>query len=291
VSRAESSITIAPEHPSGARRFSGFVLDRPLVMGILNVTPDSFSDGGSHATPDAAVEHAHRLVREGADIVDVGGESTRPGSEPVDPDVELARVLPVVRALAAAGIVVSIDTRRAMVMRAALAAGARIVNDITALTHDRDSLDVVARSSAGVILMHMQGEPQTMQRAPAYADVVREVRDYLAARVAACRAAGVAPERIAVDPGIGFGKTVEHNLQLLAHLGELRPLGTALVLGASRKGFIGAVSGRGEDASARLPGSLAAALAAVARGADIVRVHDVAATVQALAVWRAVAAR
>jgi dihydropteroate synthase len=257
-------------------------------MGIVNVTPDSFSDGGQHATADAAIAHGRRLIDEGADIVDVGGESTRPGSQPITEQEELARVLPVVRGLAAAGALVSIDTRRAAVMRAALDAGARIVNDVTALTSDCDSLGVVARSSASVVLMHMQGEPQTMQRAPHYDDVVGEVRDYLKGRVAACVAAGIAAERIAVDPGIGFGKTVEHNLLLLANLDKLAGPGVALVLGASRKGFIAALSGRREPANERLAGSLAAALAAVARGADIVRVHDVAATVQALAVWQAV---
>jgi dihydropteroate synthase len=268
--------------------FAGLSLARPLVMGIVNVTPDSFSDGGDFAESDAAIRHGLKLVEEGADIVDVGGESTRPGSAPVSGDEEWRRVGKVVAALARAGALVSIDTRHAETMRRALGDGARIVNDVTALTGDADSLDVVAGSSAGVVLMHMQGDPTTMQKDPHYDDVVADVAAYLAARVAACRAAGIAPERIAVDPGIGFGKTLEHNLQLLANCRRLRQLGAALLIGASRKSLIGKLAGGGAVAKDRLGGSLAAALAAVAQGADIVRVHDVAATRQALAVWRAI---
>ncbi len=269
------------------RRFAGFDLGAPLVMGIVNVTPDSFSDGGEFACADAAISHGLRLRAEGADILDVGGESTRPGSMPVSADEELARIRPVITALAGAGAVVSVDTRRADVMREALACGARIVNDVTALTFDPASLDTVAASGADVILMHMQGEPATMQKAPHYDDAPREVADYLAARVAACRGAGIPNERIAADPGIGFGKTTEHNLQLLASLDRLRGLGVAIAVGVSRKGFIAKLS-RGEGAKDRVAGSIAGALAAVARGADIVRVHDVAATRQALAVWQAI---
>ena len=271
------------------RRFAGFDLGAPLIMGIVNVTPDSFSDGGEFARADAAIAHGLRLRDEGADILDVGGESTRPGSAPVSADEELARIRPVIQALADAGAVVSVDTRRADVMREALACGARIVNDVTALSFEPDSLDVVASSGASVVLMHMQGDPATMQLAPHYDDAPREVADYLAARVAACRSAGIPDERIAVDPGIGFGKTTQHNLQLLASVDRLRALGVAVVVGLSRKGFIAKLS-RGEGVKDRVAGSVAGALAAVARGADIVRVHDVAATRQALAVWQAIEA-
>ena len=268
----------------------GFVPGRrPLLMGVVNVTPDSFSDGGLFASTEAAIAQGRRLAEEGADILDIGGESTRPGSEPVPEDEELRRVLPVVEALAADGHLVSIDTRRAAVMRAALAAGARIANDVTALAGDPDSLRVVAGAGAAVVLMHMQGEPRTMQRDPRYGDVVAEVAAFLAARVEACVAAGIPRARICVDPGIGFGKTVEHNLALLRGLPALRAEGCALLVGASRKGFIGKLS-RGEDASRRLPGSLAVALHAAAAGADILRVHDVAETRQALGIWRALQA-
>ena len=276
-----------PAPAAGVLRFAGLLLDRPLVMGIVNVTPDSFSDGGRYAETDAAIAHGRRLREEGADILDIGGESTRPGAAPLAPEAELARVIPVIRALAAEGALISIDTRRAVVMRAAIEAGARIVNDVTALTGDADSLAVVRESGVSVVLMHMLGDPQTMQVKPVYADVVREVSAYLAERVQACRAAGLAAERIAVDPGIGFGKTVEHNLSLLAGTARLRALGVAVLVGASRKAFIGRLS-RGEPAPERVAGSVAAALAAIERGAHIVRVHDVAATRQALSVWQAV---
>jgi dihydropteroate synthase len=276
--------------PSHAiRRFAGLALDRPLIMGIVNVTPDSFSDGGDFTRAEDAIAHGMRLVEEGADIVDVGGESTRPGSSEIAADEELARIRPVVAALAKAGAVVSVDTRRAAVMREALASGARIVNDVTALTFDHDSLPLVAGSGASVVLMHMHGEPATMQAAPRYDDALAEIAAYLAGRIAACRAAGMQTDRIAVDPGIGFGKTVEHNLQILAGLDRLHALGTALAVGLSRKGFIAKLS-RGEPPKDRAAGSIAGALAAVARGVNIVRVHDVALTRQALAVWQAVEA-
>ena len=270
------------------RRFAGLALDRPLIMGIVNVTPDSFSDGGDFVRADDAVAHGMRLIQEGADILDVGGESTRPGSNRCQRRTRLARIRPVIAALAKAGAVVSVDTRRAMVMREALACGARIVNDVTALTFDPESLATVARSGASVVLMHMQGEPANMQKAPHYDDAPAEIAAYLAGRVAACRDAGITMDRIAVDPGIGFGKTVEHNLQLLAALDRFHAIGVAVAVGISRKGFIAKLS-RGETAKDRAPGSIAGALAAVARGADILRVHDVAATRQALAVWQAVA--
>jgi dihydropteroate synthase len=218
----------------------------------------------------------------------VGGESTRPGAAPISIAEELSRVIPVVRALAAAGAVVSIDTRHAQVMGEAIAAGAAIVNDITALTGDPASLDLIARSPASVVLMHMRGEPRNMQADPVYADAPLEIRDYLADRVAACREAGIAPSRIAVDPGIGFGKNDSHNMALLRELGMLHELGVALLLGVSRKSFIGRLS-RGEAPKQRLAGSLAAGLAGLDRGVQILRVHDVADTRQAIAVWQALA--
>ncbi len=279
----------APAAPAGAQRFAGLDLSRPLLMGVVNVTPDSFSDGGDHLDPAAAIAHGRHLLAEGADIIDIGGESTRPGASPTATEEELARVLPVVEALARAGALVSIDTRRAQVMRAALAAGAKIVNDVTALTFDPDSLAAVRDGDASVVLMHMQGEPGTMQLAPSYADAKREVFAFLEERVAACLGAGIARERIAVDPGIGFGKTLAHNLDLLAGLGSLKRLGVAVLVGVSRKSFIARLSLE-EAPKARLGGSLAGALAACARGANILRVHDVAQTRQALAVWGAIAA-
>jgi dihydropteroate synthase len=272
------------------RSFAGFALTRPLLMGIVNVTPDSFSDGGDFARVEDAIAHGRRLFEEGADIVDIGGESTRPGSAPTPVAEERARVEPVVAALARAGACVSIDTRRADVMRAAIAAGARIVNDVTALTADAESLAVVAKSGASVVLMHMQGDPATMQQAPQYRDAPAEIADYLRGRVEACRAAGIPDERIAIDPGIGFGKTVEHNVQILARLDRFTAVGVAVLVGLSRKGFIGKLS-RGEAPKAREPGSIAGAIAAAEGGADILRVHDVAATRQALAVWQAIRAQ
>ena len=267
----------APRPPWG-----GLALDRPRLMGVVNVTPDSFSDGGRFFDATRAIEHGRALIAAGADMIDIGGESTRPGAAALDAEEELRRVIPVVRALAATGAAVSIDTRRARVMLAALAAGARAVNDVTALAGDPDSLAVVARSDAAVVLMHMQGEPATMQCDPRYADVLGEVGDFLRARIAACERAGIARKRILVDPGIGFGKTLAHNLELVAHLAAFHALGTGLMLGASRKSFIARAS-RGEDTEHRLAGSLAAALGAVEQGAQWLRVHEVAETRQALA--------
>jgi dihydropteroate synthase len=260
-------------------------LDRPLIMGVVNVTPDSFSDGGLHADANAAIAHARRLVEEGADIVDVGGESTRPGAAPVSLDDERRRVLPVVEALAAGAVPVSVDTRKPELMREAIAAGAAMVNDVTALS-TRAALDAVARAPVAVCLMHMQGEPATMQADPSYADVVREVRDYLAARVAAVEGAGIPRERIVVDPGFGFGKNLEHNLALLRALREFGSLGVAVLAGLSRKAMLGRLTGR--EPRDRVHASVAAALISVQNGAHIVRVHDVAATRDALAVWNAV---
>ncbi len=256
-------------------------------MGIVNVTPDSFSDGGETVDAAAAVERGLAFAREGADIIDVGGESTRPGAKPVPVAEEVRRVVPVIEALVARGLVVSIDTRHAEVIAAALNAGARIINDVTALQGDPRSLSLIAASEASVVLMHMQGEPRTMQDDPRYGDVVAEVGDFLAQRVAACEAAGIQRHRIAIDPGIGFGKTLAHNLAVLRHLAVFRRLGCALLIGASRKSFIARIS-RNEPPLQRLGGSIAAALAAVAAGAHILRVHDVAATQQALKVWRAI---
>ena len=269
------------------RKFERFVLDRPLVMGIVNATPDSFSDGGDFFDTPGAIAHGLRLLGEGADILDIGGESTRPGAEMVPPDEERRRVVPVIAALAKAGAVVSVDTRNASTMAAALDAGAAIVNDVTALGGDPDAMALVAARKASVVLMHMQGAPQTMQANPVYGDAPREIAAYLAGRLAACRAAGIAADRLCVDPGLGFGKTVAHNAQILANVPLLRDLGAAVLIGASRKAFIGALS-QGERPKARLPGSLAAGLAAVAGGADILRVHDVAATLQALKVRQAI---
>ena len=256
----------------------------PRVMGIVNVTPDSFSDGGRFDSAAAAIDFAQSLRTQGADILDIGGESTRPGAAPVPEEVELARVLPVVTALARDGALVSIDTMKPGVMRAALDAGAVMVNDVRALRAP-GAMEGVAGSAAAVCLMHMQGEPQSMQVAPRYDDVVGEVRTFLAARAAACEAAGIGRERIAVDPGFGFGKTVAHNLALLHGLDAIAALGYPVVAGLSRKRTLGVLTGRPDGD--RLAGSVAAALAAVARGAAIVRVHDVAATVDALRVWTA----
>lgn len=257
-------------------------------MGIINVTPDSFSDGGDYADIDAAIKRGLEMVADGADILDVGGESTRPGSQPTPLDVEIERVTPVVAALAGAGHVVSIDSRHARVMVAALDAGARIINDVTALTGDPESLDLAAHSGAEIVLMHMLGAPLTMQENPTYQDVVGEIHAYLSRRIQVCQAAGVDAGRILVDPGIGFGKTVEHNVTLIRDLQRFKDLGAGSLLGASRKSFIAGLSAK-EPAKRRLGGSIAAALAGASRGARVLRVHDVAETVQALKIWRAVA--
>ena len=259
-------------------------LATPCVMGIVNVTADSFFDGG-RLDADAAIDHARRMLEDGARIVDVGGESTRPGAMPVDAEEELRRVLPVVAALARDGACVSIDTMKPAVMRAALDAGAAMINDVRALQAP-GALDVAAASDAAVCLMHMQGEPATMQQAPAYRDAVTEVRAFLARRAAACVDAGMGRDRIVIDPGFGFGKSVAHNLELLRGLDAITSLGYPVLAGLSRKSLLGTITGRG--AGDRLAASVAAALAAVMRGALIVRVHDVAATVDALAVWNAV---
>ena len=260
-------------------------LERPLVMGVVNITPDSFSDGGMFADTERAIAHAQRLIGEGVDILDLGGESTRPGAAPVSLEVERRRVLPVLEALASGGVPVAVDTRKPELMREAIAAGAAMINDVTALSGP-GALAAVARAPVAVCLMHMQGDPATMQSNPDYRDVVREVRDFLAQRVAVAEAAGIARNRIVVDPGFGFGKTVEHNLALLRSLSEFSSLGGALLAGLSRKAMLGKLTGR--EPRERVHASVAAALLAVQNGAHIVRVHDVAATRDALAVWNAV---
>ncbi len=270
---------------------AGLSFDQPRLMGVLNVTPDSFSDGGRFATPQDAVEAGKALAAAGADVIDIGGESTRPGAEPVAAEEELARVRPVVEALAGSGIgVVSIDTRKAAVFEAAFQAGARVLNDVSALTYDAASLPAAARAGVGVILMHARGEPQTMQNDPVYDHVLLDVYDALEERIAACEAAGLSRAHIIVDPGLGFGKTVDHNLDLLAGVGLFHALGCPLMLGASRKSFIGAVDS-GAEVGERLPGSLAALVHGLANGVQLFRVHDVAEARQALRLWQAINAK
>lgn len=261
-----------------------FDLARPRIMGVLNVTPNSFSDGGRYFNSARAIEHARRMMDDGADLIDIGGESTRPGAVPVDEAEELRRVIPLVAALAGEGVPVSVDTRKPAVMRAALDAGAAMINDVCGLTAP-GAVEAVAATDAGVCLMHMQGDPRTMQAAPAYDDVVAEVRRFLLARAAACEAAGIARERIVLDPGFGFGKTLKHNLALLAGLPALAAAGYPVLAGMSRKSSLGELTGRPVDE--RLAASIAAALAAVARGARLLRVHDVRETRDALIVWLA----
>ena len=264
-------------------------LDRPLVMGVLNITPDSFADGGVFLDLNDATDRVRQMLVEGADIVDIGGESTRPGAAPTPEASELERVIPLLqnirRACDARGVPISVDTRKPVVMRAAIAAGASMINDINALRAP-GAIDALSEGSAAVCLMHMQGEPATMQQSASYDDVVADVAAFLAERASASEAAGIDRARIVLDPGFGFGKTVEHNLTLLRRLSEIAALGYPLLAGLSRKSTIGVLTGRAVDD--RMAGSVAAALAAVARGAAIVRVHDVRETADALKVWRAV---
>ena len=259
-------------------------LTTPLVMGVLNVTPDSFSDGGSFVDHAAALRGAERMIGAGASLLDLGGESTRPGATPVPVEEELRRVLPLVRELLTLGAIVSIDTRKPAVMRACIDAGVHMVNDVGAL-RAAGALEAVAGSDVAVCLMHMQGEPLTMQREPRYADVVAEVREFLNGRVAVCRAAGIASERLLVDPGFGFGKTSSHNLQLLRGLPALAADGVPMLVGLSRKSMLATLTGR--PVEQRLAGSLALAIAALEGGARIIRCHDVAETVDAIRVWTA----
>lgn len=267
---------------------AGLTLDRPRIMGILNVTPDSFSDGGLHDTLPAAVAAARAMAEAGADILDVGGESTRPGADPVPVEIEIARTAPVIAALRSEGFAlpISIDTRNAAVAAAAFDAGADLFNDVSALRHDPQSLALAAARAAPVCLMHALGDPKTMQDAPAYDDVLLDVLDMLDARVAAAEAAGISRDRILVDPGIGFGKTVAHNLALVRGLAAFHGLGCAVLFGASRKRFIGTIGGA-PLASDRTPGSIAVALEALRQGAQVLRVHDVGETRQAVALWTA----
>lgn len=281
--RIEIQLTRASERRCD---WAGLPLDRPLIMGIVNATPDSFYPGNRGET-EAAIALGHAMRAAGADIIDIGAESTRPGAAPVSEAEELRRLEPVVRALAASGVVLSVDTRHANVMAAALVWGARIINDISAL-EGYGSLEIAAKTGAPVILMHMRGEPGTMQRDPHYLLPSLEVADYLAQRVAACEAAGIPRHRIVVDPGIGFGKTIVHNLEILARLTLLHTLGCGVLIGVSRKSSIGRLSGD-VPVEQRLPGSIAGALQALRQGAQILRVHDVAETKQAIAIWQAIA--
>jgi dihydropteroate synthase len=258
----------------------------PKLMGVVNVTPDSFSDGGLYLDPEAAIQHGEGHARAGAAILDVGGESTRPGAEEVSLEEELRRVEPVVAGLAGGEATISVDTSKAAVAEAALGAGAEIVNDVTALRGDPEMAGLCADRGATVVLMHMLGSPRTMQENPVYEDVVADVKAFLAERVEAAVAAGIAEERIWLDPGIGFGKTAEHNLELLRRLAELRELGRPLVIGTSRKSFIGRVDG--SDAGERLGGTIASSVLAAAEGAEVLRVHDVAEVGQAMAVATAI---
>jgi dihydropteroate synthase len=276
-----------------ARQFR-FEFPRPtLLMGSVNVTPDSFSDGGDFLDSKRAIEHALQLVSEGADILDIGGESTRPNATPVPEEEELRRVLPVIRELfsvSKVAVPLSIDTMKPRVAAAALEAGASIVNDVAANRSDAEMWSLVRESGAGYVVMHMQGTPQTMQRNPVYADVVAEVGNFLAERLERLRASGVEAEQVILDPGIGFGKTCEHNLELLARMGHFRTYQRPLLAGASRKGFIGQLTDA-TTAAERLPGSLACACAAIEAGAQIIRTHDVAATRQAITIFEAIGAK
>jgi dihydropteroate synthase len=256
------------------------------LMGVVNVTPDSFSDGGLYLDPEAAIAHGRELAGAGAEILDVGGESTRPGAEAVPEEEELRRVIPVIEGLAASEVQISVDTSKAAVAAAALDAGAEIVNDVTALRGDPEMAGLCAERGATVVLMHMRGNPRTMQDDPRYEDVVAEVKELLAERREAATAAGIAEERVWLDPGIGFGKTAAHNMELLRRLGELRELGRPLVIGTSRKSFIGRVDG--SAAADRLGGTIASSVLAAAEGAEVLRVHDVAEVRQALTVAAAI---
>jgi dihydropteroate synthase len=285
-SRDADLVTLVEKVTAARPPFAGLALDRPVLMGIVNVTPDSFSDGGLYDTKEEAIAHAAALANEGAAIVDIGGESTRPGADPVEEKEEARRVIPVIAGLAGLRAVVSVDTRKASVAREAAKHGAKILNDVSALTFDPGCAQAAAETGMSVVLMHAQGDPKTMQDNPRYEDVVLEVFDYLEARIAAAEAMGFERARIAADPGLGFGKTLEHNLALLAHTTLFHGLGVPLLIGASRKRFIQGVAG-GREPRKRESGSQAAAVAAAAQGAQILRVHDVARTRQALGVWRA----
>jgi dihydropteroate synthase len=284
---ALAAADILEELSSQRPRIAGLSLDRPRLMGIINVTPDSFSDGGENSSAEKAIAHGLELVAEGADILDIGGESTRPQADFVPADEELRRVIPVIEGLRAkTDAVISIDTRKAEVMRRAAAAGADILNDVSAFTHDPDALAVAAETGLPVVVMHAQGDPKTMNDNPQYDDVVLDVFDYLESRVQACVAAGIPKSKIIADPGVGFGKHLHHNVAVMAGLSLYHGLGVPILLGASRKKMIGQLCDV-DDAKDRVPGSLACAVAGVAAGVQILRVHDVKETKQAIEVWRA----
>jgi dihydropteroate synthase len=287
VSREITSYTDtlpAIEAPRGD--FAGVAMDAPRIMGIVNVTPDSFSDGGLHETAEAGANHGLKLASEGADLLDIGGESTRPGSDAVPIEAELSRVIPAVMRLSDGGHVVSVDTRKAAVMREAVRVGAAIINDVSALQHDAESLRTIVELGCPVVLMHAQGDPRTMQLNPQYDDVALDVYDHLEGRVEACVQAGIPRSRIAIDPGIGFGKTFRHNLEVLNQITLFHGLGVVVLLGLSRKGFIGALTGE-KAAGNRVHGSVGGAVQAALNGVHILRVHDVKATVEALVVAQA----
>lgn len=267
--------------------FAGLTLDRPRLMGVVNVTPDSFSDGGDFLDAQVAIDHGKKLIDDGADILDIGGESTRPGSKPISIDEECARILPVIDGLAGTDVLISVDTRHADVMRRAIDAGAAIVNDVTALTGDPESIAVCAEAGVHVALMHMQGTPETMQDNPTYEDAALDIVDYMRARLEVLEAAGIPSAKICIDPGIGFGKNLAHNLRILSAIDAFHELGVPLLLGVSRKSFISKID-RDVPAKERVAGSIAAAIAGWDRGVQIFRVHDVAETRQALAVWQAI---
>lgn len=281
LTEAERAPLVTPRGELG-----GLSLDRPRVMGILNATPDSFSDGGRHHAAADAIAGGQGMVAAGADILDIGGESTRPGAETVPEDEEIARVVPVIDGLRETGALISVDTRKAAVGRAAVAAGAGLINDVSGFTYDPPLAEVAADAALPVCVMHAQGDPATMQQAPQYDDVLLDVYDHLAARITALEAAGIPRARILADPGIGFGKTQEHNLALLARLSLFHSLGVPVLLGVSRKRFIGTI-GKAARAEDRAPGSLGVALAALSHGIQVLRVHDVNETLQAIALWRA----
>ncbi|MFO7747031.1 MAG: dihydropteroate synthase [Orrella sp.] len=264
-----------------------FALDRPVLMGVVNVTPDSFSDGGKHDAAEAAIKHARQLIKQGARAIDIGGESTRPGAEPVTAKRELDRIMPVLESLRHANVALSVDTCKPEVMRIALDAGADIINDVTGFTDPEAQSVVAAHGRCGLCVMHMRGEPRTMQQAPTYENVTKEVFGWLDAQARHLVSLGISPNRMTLDPGFGFGKTIEHNYELLRHLDQLVALGYPVLIGLSRKSMIGAVTGRPVDQ--RIAGSLSGALAGVYRGARVVRVHDVEATKDAIEVWQAVA--
>ncbi len=283
----ETALTRLVGHICQPRKpVAGLSMDQPQIMGIVNVTPDSFSDGGTFLQSDAAIDHGKKLYKDGAAILDIGGESTRPGADYVSQEQEADRVIPVLEGLAKLDTILSVDTRKPFVMTSAANAGANFINDVTALSFAPDSLQTASKTGLPVCLMHSQGTPETMQDNPQYENVVLDVYDYLSERITACLNTGISKDQIVIDPGIGFGKTVRHNLALIEQIAMFHGLGVPILLGASRKSFIGAIT-KNDDAGQRLPGSLAVALAGVRSGVQISRVHDVAETVQTVKIWQA----